>query len=85
MLPSSYPGGPMTVSTETAAADAAAPGRRSIAVSFVARRNGGGDVLVYMLNVHVRPRPVVVDQVAASPPNTKLTWWPPHCALHSTP
>jgi hypothetical protein len=29
----------------------------------MARRNGGGDVLVYLLNVHVRPRAMVVDQV----------------------
>ena len=37
--------------------------RRTISVSFMARRNGGGDILVYLLNVHVRPQPVVVDQV----------------------
>ena len=54
----------MTQSTEREAPDdAAAAGRRTIGVSFMARRNGGGDVLVYLLNVHVRPRPVVVDQV----------------------
>jgi len=53
----------MTESTETPAMDQEAPRRRSISVSFMARRNGGGDVLVYLLNVHVRPRPMVVDQV----------------------
>jgi hypothetical protein len=62
-LPSSAPGGAMTVSTEAVLADAPAPGRRTISVSFMARRNGGGDVLVYLLNVHVRPQPMVVDQV----------------------
>ncbi len=29
----------------------------------MALRNGGGDVLVYLPNVHMRPRPIVVDQV----------------------
>ena len=53
----------MTVSTEAVLSDAPAPGRRTISVSFMARRNGGGDVLVYLLNVHVRPQPMVVDQV----------------------
>ena len=53
----------MTQSTETPAMDQEAPRRRSISVSFMARRNGGGDVLVYLLYVHVRPRPMVVDQV----------------------
>ena len=62
VLPSAAPGGAMTQSTEPPAADDDAPGRRSIAVSFMARRTGA-DVLVYRLNVHVRPRPVVVDQV----------------------
>ena len=63
VLPSSAPGGAMTVSTEVATAADEAPGRRKIAVSFMARRNGGGDVLVYVLNVLVRPRAMVVDQV----------------------
>ena len=48
--------------------------RRTINVSFMARRNGGGDVLVYLLHVHVRPQPVVVDQVLVRARAWRACW-----------